>query len=113
MGRRSNTCALDDLELGEARAKVLRHAGALARMRGVSRDHVLSCVMRTNAYKRIGEPKFQDLSLEQAEALSGLLEHWMAQADKTTPKAARAPSTAPPASWHEGTNHQTEEGNDQ
>ena len=99
-------CAQDDL-------KVLRLARELRTLRGVSQDQVLSAVMATQLYKQIGEPALQELNLTQAKAITHLLERWLEQAKTQPPKPRREVSTAPPAPWHERTNHQTEEVNDQ
>ncbi len=106
-------CAQDEFALGQERAKVLRLARELRTLRGVSQDQVLSAVMATRLYKQIGEPALQELNLNQAKAITRLLERWLEQAKSQPPKPRRETSTAPPAPWHKRTNHQTEEVNDQ
>ena len=106
-------CAQEDFELGEERARVLRLAHELRTLRGISHDQVLSAVMATKLYRQIGEPALQELNLSQAKAITRLLERWLEQAKTQTPRPRRVASTAPPAPWSKGTDHQTEEGNDQ
>ena len=82
-------------------------------LRGISHDQVLSAVMATKLYRQIGEPALQELNLSQAKAITRLLERWLEQAKTQTPRPRRVASTAPPAPLSKGTDHQTEEGNDQ
>ena len=92
-------CAHDDFELGRRRAEVLRLIHELRTLRGVSHDQVLSAVMASDTYRRMGSPALQDLTLAQAQALLLMLGRWRDQAGTRPPRPRREASHAPPAPW--------------
>lgn len=98
-------CADGGIEIGEARARVLRLVHELRVLRGVSHDQVISAVRASATYRTLGSPELGTMNLAQAQGLARMLERWLEQAKEMPPRARRVASAAPAATWR---NHQTE-----
>lgn len=64
----------EEIELGVARARVLRLCSELARVRHTSQHFVLNQLMLSDTWHRLGDPDPKHMNLGQAQELARTLE---------------------------------------